>query len=288
MKKSSTFLFILTLFLILIFLIFINFFRHIWLLQLLPNIVILGLSFLLVILIIFLFILREIENIKIKNEFITIVTHKFRTPLTGIRWSIDMLQKDITLTEKKDLLLEMQKTNDRLMEIVNLLVGFAKFDKRLHYAFEAVSLRELVGISLEKYSSLLCRKKIEFLIDSDKELPLIIIDKAKIQFVIDMLIDNAIKYSLNGGSINISFEINKKYIVLKVKDTGIGISYLDSKKLFKHFFRSKSAKIMDTEGLGLGLYTAKKIVVQHKGHLWAESKGSNKGSTFFMELPIHR
>jgi signal transduction histidine kinase len=288
MKKSSTFLFIITLFLILIFLVSINFFRNIWLLSSLPDTTILGISVLLVFLIIFLFILREIENNKIKSEFITIVTHKFRTPLTGIRWSIDMLQKDITLTEKKDLLLEMQKANDRLMEIVNLLVGFAKFDKRLNYAFEAVSLREIVNTSMEKYAGMLWRKKIKLFIDSDKELPLIIIDKAKIQFVVDMLIDNAIKYSLNEGSLNISFDINQKYIVLKVADTGIGMSYLDSKKLFKHFFRSKSAKIMDTEGLGLGLYTARKIVNQHKGHLWAESKGPNKGSTFLMELPIHR
>jgi signal transduction histidine kinase len=288
MKKSSTFLFIITLSLTFIFLVSINLFRDVWFLSPLSETVVFGISTLLIFFIIFLFILREIENNKIKSEFITIVTHKFRTPLTGVRWSIDMLQKDITLTEKKDLLLEMQKANDRLMEIVNLLVGFAKFDNRLNYAFEAISLREIVTTSLEKYSGMLCHKKIKLSVDSDKELPLIIIDKAKIQFVVDMLIDNAIKYSLNEGSLNISFDINQKYIVLRVVDTGIGMSYLDSKRVFKHFFRSKSAKTMDTEGLGLGLYTARKIVNQHKGHLWAESKGSNKGSTFFMELPIHR
>jgi two-component system phosphate regulon sensor histidine kinase PhoR len=242
----------------------------------------------LVIIIILAFICRERENNKIQNEFITIVTHKFRTPLTGIHWTIDMLQKDITLLEKKDLLMEMEKANERLLEIVDLMVGFAKFDKRLEYAFEAVSLREIVGFSLNKYSAATRNKNIKFVIESDRELPLIIIDKAKIQFVVDMLIDNALKYTPKEGNINISFDIDKKNVTLKIKDSGIGFDFFDGLRIFRHFFRSKKAKLMDTDGLGLGLYTAKKIVTHHGGRLWAQSPGPGKGSTFFLSLPIKK
>ncbi len=288
MKKSSNSLFILFVILALAFLFIINFFNNSLYLKGLSNTVIPAISTALILSIVLAFLYRERENNKIQNQFITIVTHKFRTPLTGIRWTIDMLQKDITLLEKKDLLLEMQKANDRLMEIVDLLVGFAKFDKRLNYAFEAVSLREIAGFSLSKYSTMIRNKKINFSIDSGRELPMVIIDKAKIQFVVDMLIDNAIKYTPNDGSVMVSFEIDEKSITLKVTDTGIGMTFWDLKRLFRHFFRAKNARLMETEGLGLGLYTAKKIVSHHNGKLWAESNGLDKGSTFCLRLPIKR
>lgn len=288
MKKSNTFLFALFLIIILGFLTAINFYRESAYLSGFPDSVIQIISFSLIFLIIILFILREIENNRIQAQFIAIVTHKFRTPLTGIRWTINMLQKDVTLLEKKDLLMEMQKANDRLMEIVDLLVGFARFDKRLGYAFEAVSLREIVDASLNKYSVMAKNKNIRFAINSDTGLPLVIIDKAKIQFVVDMLIDNAIKYTQNGGLVTISFEMADKSVTLKVVDSGIGIGFFDKKKIFKHFFRADSAKLMDPDGLGLGLYTARNIVVHHKGKLWVESKGLNKGSTFIMKLPVKK
>ena len=151
MKKSNTFLFASFLILILAFLVVINFFKDSLYLGVLDHSVIPAISILLIILIILSFVFREIENNKIQSQFITIVTHKFRTPLTGIRWSIDMLQKDMTLIEKKDLLVEMQKANDRLMEIVDLLVGFAQFDKKLSYAYEATSLREIVDASFSYF-----------------------------------------------------------------------------------------------------------------------------------------
>jgi len=288
MKKGSTILFVIFLFLALVFLSSINFLKNYYFLDHISDTVVIMISAILVVFIIFLFIYREIENNKVLNQFITIVTHKFRTPLTGIRWTIDMLQKDLTLLEKKDLLVEMQKANERLMEIVDLLVSFAKFDKQLEYAFVAISLREIVSFSLSKYSVVAKSKNITFTIDSGKELPLVIIDKAKIQFVVDMLIDNAIKYTPKEGEVRISFDMDKHSITLKVNDTGIGFGFFDGKRIFGHFFRSETAKIMDTNGLGLGLYTAKKIVSHHKGKLWAESPGYNLGSTFYLRLPIKR
>lgn len=288
MKNGSTILFVIFLFLTLVFLTLINFLKGYLFLAPLGDAGVIAISGILIVFIIAIFIYREIENNQVLNQFITIVTHKFRTPLTGIRWTIDMLQKDLTLLEKKDLLMEMQKANERLMEIVDLLVSFAKFDRKLDYAFVAVSLREIVNISLTKYSVVAKSKNITFSIDSGKELPMVIIDKAKIQFVVDMLIDNAIKYTPKDGSVNFSFDMDKNSITLEVKDSGMGFGFFDGKRIFRHFYRSETAKIMDTNGLGLGLYTARKIVSQHKGRLWAESPGYNLGSTFYLRLPIKR
>ena len=215
MRKNGTFLFSLFLVIALVFLVAINFFKESFFLALFLNdFTILAVSVILIIVIVILFVFREMKNIRIQNEFITIVTHKFRTPLTGIRWTIDMLQKDLTLLEKKDLLVEMQKANERLMEIVDLMVGFAKFDKRLQYAFEAVSLREIITASINKYSAMIRNKEIVLSLDSGKELPMVIIDRAKIQFVVDMLIDNAIKYTHKGGSVSVAFDMDERSITL--------------------------------------------------------------------------
>ncbi len=288
MRKTNTVLFSIFLILALGFLAGINFLKDSPSLKSLSDTVIPAISASIITFIVLAFIYREVENNKVQSQFIAIVTHKFRTPLTGIRWTIDMLQKDLTLLEKKDLLMEMQKANDRLMEIVDLLIGFAKFDKRLEYAFGAVSLREIVDASLNKYAVMIRRKEIQFSVDSAKELPLVIIDKAKIQFVVDMLLDNAVKYTPKDGSVMVTFEMDNKSVTLKVIDTGIGFNFFDGRRIFSHFYRSKNARLMDTEGLGLGLYTAKKIVQHHGGKLWAESEGPKKGSTFCLRLPIKR
>lgn len=285
MKRSNTFLFAIFLIIILVFLFCLNLFKDSPALSVLDHSTISIISALLILLIIFSFIFREIQNNKIEDEFITIITHKFKTPLTGIRWTIDMLQKNLTLLEKKDLLLEMQKANERLMEIVDLLVGFANFDKRLDYNHVDTSLHEVVETSFTKYSAMAKSKNIKVAVDSDKDLPLVIVDRVKMQFVVDMLIDNAIKYTPAGGSVTVTLEAKKGEVLMKVKDTGIGMGFFDSRKIFGHFFRSKEAKRMDADGLGLGLYTAKKIVKHHQGKLWGTSKGLHKGSTFYLCLP---
>ena len=245
-------------------------------------------SIVLIAFIILLSIYREIENRRILNQFITIITHKIKAPLTGIRWTIDMLQKDTSLLEKKDLLEEMQKTNDRLMEVMDLMVGFARFDKKMDYNFETLSLKDIIITSLNKNSPIVKNKNIKFTIESAGELPFVLIDKSKMQFAVDMLVDNAVKYTPKDGSIIVSFEVKDKQITLKIKDSGIGLSFIDSKKIFSHFYRANNAKAVDSLGLGLGLYTARKIVEHHKGKLWGESEGVNKGSTFFIQLPINR
>lgn len=240
-----------------------------------------------VISVIFYAIWREtVEKERAQEEFVSVITHKFRTPLTGVKWAIEMLRNNITEQQKQDILAHMENSNQRLMEIVDLMVGFAQFDKHLEYAYEATSLRELVDVSLQKYGDQTRGKNINFQINSSSNIPLIIIDKRKIQFVVDMLIDNAIKYTPATGIITISLLQDKKYLTLSVHDTGIGISWSDRSSVFKKYYRSSNARLSHTEGMGLGLYTAKIIVEKHHGRIWFDSKGVSKGSTFYISLPI--
>lgn len=248
---------------------------------------IISLASIIVISAIFYTIWREtVEKEQAQEEFVSVVTHKFRTPLTGVKWAIEMLRKNITEQEKQDILAHMENSNQRLMEIVDLMIGFAQFDKHLEYSYEATPLREIVDTSLQRFGDQLHEKNINFQIEGAATLPSVIVDKRKIQFVVDMLIDNAIKYTPVAGIITIGFSQDKKHLTLSVHDTGIGVSWADRSSVFKKYYRSSNAKLSHAEGMGLGLYTAKIIVEKHHGRIWFDSKGVGKGSTFYISLPV--
>lgn len=235
--------------------------------------------------IIFYFIWRdEVDKERSREEFVSVITHKFRTPLTGVKWAIEMLRNNITEQQKQDILAHMENSNQRLMEIVDLMVGFAQFDKHLEYAYENTSLRVIVDASLQKFGDQMRAKNVNFKIESAPSLPLVVIDKRKFQFVVDMLMDNAIKYTPAGGLITIGFSSDKNHLALSIHDTGIGIKWADRGNVFKKYYRSRDAKLTHTEGMGLGLYTAKTIVEKHHGRIWFDSKGSGKGTTFYISL----
>lgn len=229
--------------------------------------------------------LRDNENIK--NEFITIVTHKFRTPLTSVKWTIEALKKNITFEEKQNSVNELTRASENLLEMVDLLVNFTKFDKGSEYAYKAVSFRDIVEKTLVKYSDFLKQKKVHFIMEPVSGLPLIVIDESKIQFVIDVVFDNAIRYTPEGGTVHVRIADAKKFLVFSIEDSGIGIRSRDRSKVSKRFFRTEKARTMHTEGLGMGLYIAKKIIKRHKGTLSVASKGENKGTVISIEIPKH-
>lgn len=112
-------------------------------------------------------------------------------------------------------------------------------------------------------------------------------DREKMAQVIGNLIDNAIKYTPRGSvEISVGCKADDNVALLAVRDTGIGLSKNDTKKLFQKFSRSKNAYDVNVTGIGLGLYVARRIVKAHRARLWAESHGRGKGTIFFLEIPI--
>jgi len=229
---------------------------------------------------------RARQNEKLKEEFITTVTHKFRTPMTGIKWAVEMLHNDVTFQKKEDLLKEIEKATERIREIVDLLTGFATLDAPGERQYELTSLHTLIEKTLERYAQPIREKKIAFNTNLSGAVPSLMLDKTKIQFVLDVLLENALQYTPPGGLVGIGLARNKQNIRLSVSDNGLGIKSSDLGFIFKRFWRSDAAKQLDTEGMGLGLYTARRIIERLGGRMWVESPGLNLGSTFFVELPI--
>ncbi|MEI8339684.1 MAG: HAMP domain-containing sensor histidine kinase [bacterium] len=244
------------------------------------------LSIILAIIILIIFSRQQSEADELKNEFVKVVTHKFRTPLTEIRWATESLKdNNITNLDKGLALDQIDQARQKLNEIVDLLVGLVKFDDKMEYAFEAVSLRELFDESLQKYAGQIKEKNIAFSIQQSPDIPLIIIDGKKIQFILDTLLDNAISYSKSGGKITTTISQDTQKIFFKITDTGIGIEANDLNKIFEKFYRTTDSRLADTEGLGISLHIAREIARKHDGALYAESAGQNQGATFTLEIP---
>jgi len=229
---------------------------------------------------------RKEQDELIKYSFLTIATHKFRTPLTAIKWAAESLRKPVTNEEQKIIADQITQSNERLIQIVDILAGLAKMDDKSDYDLVAVSFREMVEQTIAKYGPRIKEKNITFSIDIGEHIPMITVDVKRIQFAIEMMFENAIKYTPPGGKIKATVIFKNDSIVLAVKDSGIGMTTLERARLFKKFFRSEAARQTDPEGMGLGMFIAQAVVRRHHGELWAESPGRGKGATFYMRLKI--
>ena len=224
-----------------------------------------------------------------KSEFLFLASHQLRTPLTAIKGYISMILEGFwgKVNEKqKHILKNVYLSNERLINLVEDLLNVSRIESgQLKFNFKLLSLDSLIEDVVKDFSQIAETKGIYLkCIKPKKPFPKIKADSLKIRQVIQVLIENSIHYTKKGGVI-IQLKAEKDKVMFSVKDTGIGIPPEEQVTLFEKFARGKGINRMYTEGVGLGLYLANKFIKAHRGRIWVESKGKNKGSTFFVELP---
>ncbi len=231
---------------------------------------------------------KKIKEVDVlKYQFIDVVTHKFRTPLTHIRWSVDNLRTATTEEEKNKSLDDIGEAHSKLYQLTDLLVGLsASDDSQFLYNYAPGNIQTVIKKTITTVESRVQEKKVIIENKVADNMPNVSMDQSRIQFALQMVLENAITYSSEGGSIIISAEAKRDVLILSVKDSGIGVSKEDMARLFSKFFRSTNASRAHTEGLGIGLYLSHDILKRHGGNLWAESEGVGKGTTFFFKLPL--
>ena len=234
---------------------------------------------------------RELEKLdKAKSEFVSIASHQLRTPLTAIKGYISMMQEKIygnPPPKMKKPLENIQASNERLIRLVNDLLNISRIEAgRIKLEKEKVQIEDMISSVIEELKGVSEEKDIYLKFEKpQKALPKALIDRNKMRQVIMNLIDNAIRYT-NKGGIAAGIKNSKSKIQIIIKDTGEGMTKEEVNHLFESFSRGKAGTRLWTEGAGLGLYVAKKFVDMHNGKIWAESPGKDKGSTFYIELPI--
>lgn len=238
-------------------------------------------------------VIRGVEQIarlnRMKTEFVAIASHQLRTPLSAIRWEVELLLSKFNegLDEKQLKSIEAIGTlGERMTRLVNDLLDVARIDQgKLFLRREKIDLAQLVQEIIDNFSSLASAKNIHISFKYPENLPLIIGDSGKIKLIVENLFSNSIKYTVDNGNIGITLKRRDGFAVFSIKDNGVGIPQDQQDQIFKKFFRSNNVIKYQTEGTGLGLYIAKNIVEQSGGKIWFESK-ENTGTIFNFSLPV--
>jgi signal transduction histidine kinase len=230
--------------------------------------------------------MREIDILK--YEFITVVTHKFRTPLTRIKWASEIIKNQAHNSDEEKLaLIEIESANEHLVELTDILVGMRHENQAGYlYEFKDADLCMALEKSIHNVKTRVEAKGIEFNISCPSTPIFASIDQRRMAFAFQILVENALTYTPKGGKVEVRISSDESSIYIRVIDSGIGISKEDLNRVFNKFWRSKEAKTADTEGMGIGLFMAREIVQRHDGELYAESAGVGKGSTFTIRLPL--
>jgi len=225
---------------------------------------------------------------RLKTEFVSIASHQLRTPLTGIKWTINLIHqsKDLPHKELLERIDEIKENNQRMIKLVNDLLDVARVEQgRLTLKPQKTLLDEIIHSLMEEYKALAKASNLKLILESESELPPLIMDPQGISLVFRNLLDNAIRYTKGGGIIRIKLTKKPNLIRCEIQDNGVGIPEKDQKNIFQKFFRSQNVLKYQTVGTGLGLFIAKAVIEESKGKIgfWSEE---NKGTTFWFELPI--
>ena len=232
--------------------------------------------------------LKQLDSAK--SEFLSIASHQLRTPLTGIKGYLSMiLEGDYGQVSSKILpvVQDVFQASDRLTRLVNIFLNVSRIESG-HFEITRKPMDLVILVEeVMKDLKLAAEHKSLVLIfhKPSKLIPALSVDSDKIKDVVLNLVDNAIKYTPK-GKIEVKLEQIGQAVKVSVKDTGIGMKPGQAQELFKKFVRGEGVAQINTDGSGLGLFIAKKIVEAHGGKVWAESAGEGMGSTFIFTLPI--
>lgn len=227
---------------------------------------------------------------KLKSDFVSVASHQLRTPLSAVVWEIELL-----LTKNKRGLNERQKKSletisslsCRMTRLVNDLLDVTRIDqKRLILRKEAVDIVSITERMVEDFTSLARSRNIIIELNANKKrIPKITGDPERIKLVVENLLNNAIKYVVKRGRIEIKIVRRDNTVVFSIRDNGVGIPEEQQGQVFEKFFRSDNVVKYQTEGTGLGLYISKNIIEQTGGKIWFQSI-ENVGSVFNFSLPV--
>ena len=230
--------------------------------------------------------LKKSESMR--KEFVANVSHELRTPITSIRSYAETLQDSGNMPKEteNEFLGVIVKESDRMTKIVQDLLMLSRFDVgSVEFSFERFPFEKAIH---DVYNAMLLeaqKHKHHFSVELKTSIPEIVGDRARLEQVLINMVSNAIKYTRDGGSINITAGQKDDVAWVSVRDNGIGIPKEDVDKVFDRFYRVDKARSRESGGTGLGLSIAKEIVSRHDGKIELSSR-QGKGTVITMTLPV--
>ena len=225
-----------------------------------------------------------IEKERIKNEFLASVSHELRTPLTSIKgWAVILNSTSPEEAEIfKDGLKIIEKETERLSGMVEELLDFSKLlSGKISLKFKRTSMTDLIEYIKRHMTPVAQRNRINFEVEYPKQLPEISIDENRIKQVLINVLDNAFKFTSQGGLVSFKVYVEEDFIVMIVQDNGCGIPSHELPYVKEKFFKGKNSKAAS----GIGLSVSNEIIIKHEGQLDIESQ-EGKGTKVIIKLPI--
>jgi len=236
-------------------------------------------------------IVRDITKRKrleqLKEEFIGLVSHELRSPLTVITGAVNTVLTEgarLSPEETRQLLNDAASEADSLSHLLGNLLELSRVQaNRLFLHTEAISVRKVIQDTVEEIKRQSSAH--QFVVDLLRKVPSVYADELRMERILYNLLENAVKYSPQGGEIRVSVRPVEEHLVIGVSDQGIGISHADQAKLFRPFQRLEESRLDGVKGAGLGLLVCRRLVEAHGGRIWVESE-PGRGSTFFFTMPL--
>lgn len=223
-----------------------------------------------------------------RQEFVSNVSHELKTPITSMKVLSEsiLMQDNVPVEMYREFMNDIVLEIDREAQIISDLLTLVKTDKGSDSLnIERVDINELMEVILKRLTPLAEKRSIEITFESFREVEADI-DKVKFTLAISNLIENGIKYNVDGGWIRVSLNADHKNLYIKVADSGVGIPEDCVEHIFERFYRVDKARSRDTGGTGLGLAISKNIIVMHKGIINVYSE-PGKGTTFTVRVPMN-
>ena len=233
-------------------------------------------------------ITKKKEVDRIKNEFISIASHQLRTPMTGIKWVVERFIKKEKLSAKGvQYLRDIQTSTHRLSQFIDLLLNASRVEGgKIGIVPRPVELIQFIRSYIIESTPLIESRGLRVIFENHPSELVIKTDIGALRNIIQSLVSNSIEYTPKGGEVEISVEMQEHGIVqVKVRDTGIGIPLDSQEHIFNKFTRAENAKLVKTDGTGLGLFIVKQAVELLGGEVSFVSE-ENYGTTFTVNIPI--
>ena len=220
-----------------------------------------------------------------KNDFIGMVSHELKTPLTSLNAIIQVANRKLKNSNDQFLVGAMDKANQQVKRMSSMINGFLNISRlesgKIYIEKQKFSIDKLLTEMIAESQISVTSHQFEFESCGDTE---VFADRDKISSVISNLMSNAVKYSPNGKLIKMECKVKDNTVIVSVTDEGMGLKPSDIEKVFDRYFRVESSHTQHISGFGIGLYLSAEIIHRHHGKIWADSE-LGVGSTFYFSLP---
>jgi signal transduction histidine kinase len=231
---------------------------------------------------------RQVSMNQLQSGFLDSVTHELKTPLAAIRLNTEtLLMRELDEAKRRQFLARSMVEIERLQSLIDGVLLSARVESGFRVEYQYVDLLEILDESWRRISDRVGeRRRLQFDRECGEEPYLwrMSLDYASLSMAFDNLLNNAVKYTDDGGLIAVVVRVSRDRLSIAIRDDGCGIEKRDLRRVFRKFYRSDQQRRKHVSGTGLGLYVSDMVIRAHKGRVYAASEGLNRGATFHVEF----